>query len=32
MIPTAPDECCPQMKKFKMKQSIEITPGYNVAV
>ena len=29
---TAPEECCPQMKKFRMKQTIETTPGYKVAV
>ena len=29
---TAPDECCPQIKKFKMKQTMETNPGYKVAV
>ena len=29
---TAPDECCPQIKKFKMKHTMETNPGYKVAV
>lgn len=29
---TAPEECCPQMKKFRTKHTAETTPGYNVAV
>lgn len=32
MVLTAPDECSPQMKQFRMKQIPNTTAGYKVAV
>ena len=29
---TAPEECLPQMKKFRKKQMPKTSPGYSVAV
>lgn len=31
-VPTAPEECFPQMKQFRTKQIPKTTPGYKVAV
>lgn len=32
VVPTAPEECFPQMKQFRTKQIPKTTPGYRVAV
>ena len=32
LLLTAPDECLPQMKKFKIKQIVNTIPGYKVDV